>query len=248
MTDAERDAPTLLEVVVADPTEPWTAAGFRVGADDTVCLGAVAVRLVGRGDQRPGIVGWALSGVDVPDGHLDGLPTRTGATASSTDPTGKVDPGGRPPTPRDSATGAGADPTPSVHPNGATGIDHVVVSTPDLDRTIAACEAAGLPCRRIREAGTPDRPMRQAFFRLGPVVLEVVGGAAGSGTTADDDPARWFGLALNVADLEHSAVLLGPGLGRVKTAVQAGRRIATVRHRDLDLSVSLALMDDHGDR
>ena len=75
-----------------------------------------------------------------------------------------------------------------------------------------------------------------------------MGGPTGSGAVAEADPARWFGLAVDVADLDQTAALLGPGLGPIKGAVQAGRRIATVRHRDLGLSVAVALMDDHGDR
>ena len=36
----------------------------------------------------------------------------------------------------------------------------------------------------------------------------------------------------------------GEHLGRIKDAVQPGRRIATLRHRDLGLSVAIAFMDD----
>ena len=65
-------AVTLAELVVADPPEAWTAAGFAVDADGTCRVGTVAVRLVGPEAGR-GIVGWTLR-ADV-DGDLDGIPT-----------------------------------------------------------------------------------------------------------------------------------------------------------------------------
>jgi len=50
----------------------------------------------------------------------------------------------------------------------------VVAISSDLDRTVAALQAAGLDLRRIREEPTPAGAPRQAFFRLGAVILEVV--------------------------------------------------------------------------
>jgi hypothetical protein len=80
--------------------------------------------------------------------------------------------------------------------------------------------------------------MRQLFFRLGEVILEVVGqpDVAGAG-----DPG-FFGLAITVADLDATARSLGEHLGTPKDAVQAGRRIATLRHRDIGMSVATAFM------
>jgi hypothetical protein len=80
--------------------------------------------------------------------------------------------------------------------------------------------------------------MRQVFFRLGEVILELIGqpGAAGAG-----EPG-FFGLAITVDDLDAVAETLGDHLGGIKDAVQDGRRIATLRHRDLGMSVATALM------
>jgi hypothetical protein len=122
-----------------------------------------------------------------------------------------------------------------------------VVLTPDLDRTLAALDAAGLELRRIRDTTSYGSPMRQAFFRLGPTILEVVSGDTGTGLPAADAPATWFGLAVDVDDLGATKALLGDGIGDAKEAVQRGRRIATFRHRQLGLSVALAAMDDLGD-
>lgn len=115
---------------------------------------------------------------------------------------------------------------PTIHPNGAIGIDHVVVVTPDFDRTAAALDQAEMALRRIREVpgGEQRRAFRQGFRRLGPTILELVeapGGAPG--------PARFWGLVVIVSDLEALTERLGEHLGSARDAVQPGRRIVTLR-------------------
>ena len=70
----------------------------------------------------------------------------------------------------DGAAGDAAGP----HPNGAQRVDHVVMLTPDLDRTVAELESQGFDLRRRREGPTPGGSTRQAFFRAGEPILEVV--------------------------------------------------------------------------
>ena len=231
------DTAALAEVAVADEPEAWRAAGFTV-TDGAVRLGPTTIRLVGRGDGAKRIVGWTLAGLTRPagaadDDPIDGLPTTTGPTRpDATDP--GAEPGG---------PAHGHEPG---HANGAVGVDHVVVLSPDLDRTTAAFAPHGLGVRRIRETDTYGAPMRQAFLRLGPTLIEVVGLHEGSGKPADQDPSGWFGLALDVHDLDATAALLGDALGRVKPAVQEGRRIATLRHKQVGMSVAVAFMDRRG--
>jgi Glyoxalase/Bleomycin resistance protein/Dioxygenase superfamily len=118
----------------------------------------------------------------------------------------------------------------ATHPNGAVAIDHVVMLSPDLDRTVDELRADGFDLRRIREGETPGGSMRQAFFRLGEPILEVVQAPEGTSVAADrDGPARLWGLAFAVEDMERSAGALGELLGRPRDAVQPGRTIATVR-------------------
>lgn len=137
------------------------------------------------------------------------------------------------------ATTAGEAPgDASVHPNHVVGIDHVVVASPDLDRTQGAFDRLGVHCRRVRDAGTDDRPMQQRFFRLGPVIVEVVGDPR----TAGDGPSSIWGLALLADDLDAAAAAMGDACGEPKAAVQPGRRIATVRTLELGISVPIALM------
>jgi hypothetical protein len=142
-----------------------------------------------------GIVSWALTGID-PVHSVDGLIT-------------KVLPAG--------------PPVELVeHANGAIGIDHVVVTTPDFDRTAAALTDAGLGLRRVRRS--PDGRM-MGFRRLGPAILEVVGVPSED----PEQPARFWGLVVVVPDLDALAGRLGQRLGPPKPAVQPGRRIATLK-------------------
>ena len=145
---------------------------------------------------------------DVPSDDIDGLPT-TVATTGSTDPV--------------------------EHPNRAQRLDHVVVTTPDLGRTFAALSQAGLELRRVREHSDT---LHQGFFRLGEVILEVVGPPQAGG----DEPARFWGLVAVVPDVDELAANGEPGLfGTPRAAVQEGRRIVTVS-KAAELSVALAFI------
>lgn len=128
-------------------------------------------------------------------------------------------------------------PGPEEHPNGVCGVDHVVAVTGDFAAALAALERDGLRPRRIREvpAHPPAGECRQAFYVLGPALLELVGPAEGVAGIA------FWGLTLVVKDLDALAERLGERLGAVRDAVQPGRRIASLR-RDEDISVPLAFM------
>jgi catechol 2,3-dioxygenase-like lactoylglutathione lyase family enzyme len=116
------------------------------------------------------------------------------------------------------------------HPNGVVRIDHVVLMSPDLDRTVEDLRADGFDLRRIREGETPGGSTRQAFFRLGEPILEVVQAPEGTSVARDSDgPARLWGLAFLVEDLDQTTSTLGDLVGTPRDAVQPGRRIATLR-------------------
>jgi hypothetical protein len=125
------------------------------------------------------------------------------------------------------AAPAAAPAAAQAHANGAVALDHVVALTDDLDRTLAALQAAGLDLRRVHEEA------RQGFLRLGPLILEVA-------ERPVERPALW-GLVAVVEDLDACARRLGPLLGSAREAVQPGRRIATVR-RDAGIVTALAFM------
>ena len=199
---------TIDEILVADPAAAWTAAGFDVDTDGVCRVGSVRIRLVGR-DQGTGIIGWSLRDFDGTD--VDGIPS----TPSRTEP-----------------------PPPGEHPNGVVDIDHVVMMSPDLERTVAALSSAGVQPRRERDTELGGRPVRQIFYRLGAVVLEVIG----SPETRADGPASLWGITYTVADIDEAAIFLGELTSRVKDAVQPGRRITTLRHQRLGMSVPSAFI------
>ncbi|MCB1017064.1 MAG: VOC family protein [Acidimicrobiales bacterium] len=210
-------SPQLVGLEVGDAAAPWVAGGFAV-RDDRCVIGSVTLALVGTGPGR-GIRSWSLTGLPAGVDTVDGVPT---VAAGPSD--------------------AGAEgPSGPAHPNGAVLIDHVVMLTPDPERTIAALAAVGVEHRRTRFPDGYPEPMRQDFFRLGEVILELIGPRA-PGPDAAGRPARLYGLAHTVADLDATAVRLGDRLTTPKDAVQPGRRIATLHTRELDLSVPTAFL------
>lgn len=203
----------LTRLRLADAPDLWADLGFAVEGR-TVRIGAVEVELDGNGH---GITGWRMAGLPPHVVDLDGIGVERG----------DVEP-------------ASIDPAPS-HPNGVTSIDHLVMATPDLQRTLKALSAAGLDLRRVRDAGSDreGRLRQQAFFWLGEVILEVVGPAEPAGTGA----STLWGLALT-GDLSTAGALLGPRLRPPKPAVQPGRTIATL-DRGAGSSVPIVIMSGH---
>ncbi|MDN4520749.1 MULTISPECIES: glyoxalase [Mycolicibacterium] len=202
---------TVDEFAVADPVDAWTQAGFSVDADTVCRVGGVRIRLVGR-DRGTGIVGWSLRGLpERSAGDLDGVPTERSTAAAA---------------------------TPATHANGVTAIDHVVMLSPDLSRTVDALAVVDVHPRRERDTELGGRAVRQIFFRLGEVILEVIG----SPGTAGDGPSTLWGITYVVGDIDATAALFGDHTTPVKDAVQPGRRITTLRHQDFGMSVRTAMI------
>lgn len=204
----------LKAVIVDDAIESWNAAGFE--GDDVVTIGSTTIVPTAAAERaveghRNGIVGVSVEGI----GELDGLVL--GAWDPSSSPTDQSD-----------------------HPNAVVAIDHIVVMTPDADRTTAAFEAQGLEARRVRRIELPDGDRRQTFFWMGDVICEVVGPDTADG----DGPARWWGLALTVRDLEATTDVLGALATDIKPAVQPGRFVSTLR-RDAGLGVPILFISKH---
>ena len=130
--------PTLVGLTVADPPEVWADLDFTV-VDGATVVGGVRIELVGDIGKK-GVRTWSFAGLTGrTDDGLDGIPTVI------------IDP--RP------APGVDVE-----HPNGIVAIDHVVLMTPNMQRTIAAFEAAGLESKRVRETDQYGMPAQQVFF------------------------------------------------------------------------------------
>ncbi len=219
----------IVELVVADTPQSWRRAGFTVDDDGVARVGTVSMRLVGTepdnsggpsgisvGDSGGGIRSWAVRGIPA-GSKLDGLATAVVESELA---------------------------VPGVHANGAAIIDHVVLATADVDRTVATFVAAGCEPRRERLGGTESRPMRQVFVRAGEVILEIVGPPTSS-EVADgggQGSASFWGLAFTTTDLDACGRLLDVGLGTPRDAVQPGRRIATLRTERYGISVPTVFM------
>jgi hypothetical protein len=100
--------------------------------------------------------------------------------------------------------------------------------------------------RRTREGETPGGSVRQAFFRMGQSILEVVLAPDRTKLAADPNgPARLWGISFLVQDLSATAEALGDRLGTPRDAVQPGRKIATLR-REAGLGPAVAFMTPGG--
>jgi hypothetical protein len=193
------------QIAVPDEPAAWERLGFAMGEDGACALGDVALA-TRRERFEVAVDGLATA-------EPDGL-----ALVPAAAPPDRRTPAGHAHAPPEGHTSRG-------HPNGALAVDHVVAFTDAMDRTLAALGAAGLELRRMREP--PEAPARQAFLRLGPLILEVV----------ETGTHGLWGLVVVVPDVEA----LGELVGMPREAVQPGRRIATVR-REAGLSVALAFM------
>jgi hypothetical protein len=221
--------PLQLELLrLGDSAAAWRAAGFFVSAEDTVTLGQTIVQCTGQGEP---FQGWQIQGCQIHGGgsgssisehsSIDGL---TLLPASDTGPL---------------LNEVASQP----HPNGITSIDHIVVSTGDSQRSIAAFESAGFEVRGSRSTSSYGSPMRQTFFWAGDVIVELMGPDLGEAVS--ESPAQIFGLALVTADLDRTAVALGELLGTAKAAVQTGRQIARLRTNSVGIGLPIAVMSPH---
>lgn len=209
--------PALRSLLIGDTASSWIKAGFDVleaNGRSSTTIGDVSIELLGSDGDR-GIVAWRFDDLDLGEGqNIDGVQTL----------------GVREP-----------PPAPQKHQNLVSHLDHVVMFTPNIQRTISKLEAAGFEARRIRDIPGTEPLRQQVFFWAGSTIIELVGPAEPTG----DGPASLWGLAVTCDDLEMAHERLDGVLGNPKPAVQTGRRIATLRTRDIDISTSIALMTPH---
>jgi hypothetical protein len=200
------------ELVIGGSRANWAQVGINFSQDGVFAMGELVLRL--NESLLPGLHSWALSNIDSTISSIDGIPTTEVLVATR-------------PAQIESREFV-------LQP---LGIDHVVVNTPDLERTSRALyEATGAELKRIRDAGNG---MRQGFHRLGDVIVEIV-----STPSMPAGTASLWGFVVNVVDVNDVAAYLGPDvLSPPKPAVQKNRLIATFRGA-VGLGVPVALMSD----
>ena len=146
-----------------------------------------------------------------------------------------------------SAVNVAAAPSPVEHANGLVAVDHVVVATPDWQRTVDDVAAAGFVPRSTSVFQPPGRPpRRQAFFRVdgGARFLEVIGPEPGG---EDGGPVSLWGVTFTTADMDTTARAMDGLLSRPRPAVQRGRAIAVV-DRAAGTSLAIAVMTPRPER
>ena len=208
----EMSSARISELVIGGSRANWAQVGINFSQDGVFAIGELVLRI----DESlsPGLHSWAFCNIDSTVSSIDGIPTTevlVNTRSAEIDSREFV-----------------------LQP---LGIDHVVVNTPDLERTSRALyEATGAELKRIRDAGNG---MRQGFHRLGDVIVEIV-----SAPSIPAGSASLWGFVLNVADVNEVAAYLGPDvLSPPKPAVQKNRLIATFRGA-VGLGVPVALMSD----
>lgn len=208
----EMSSARISELVIGGSRANWAQVGINFSREGVFAIGELVLRI----DESlpPGLHSWVLSNTGTTVSSIDGIPT-TGVSVNF----------------------QAAEIESDEFVLRPLCIDHVVVNTPDLERTSRALhEATGAELKRIRDAGNG---MRQGFHRLGDVIVEIV-----SAPSIPAGSASLWGFVVNVADVNEIAAYLGPDvLSPPKPAVQKNRLIATFRGA-VGLGVPVALMSD----
>jgi hypothetical protein len=206
------DSARIGELVIGGSRANWAQVGINFSQDGVFAIGEIALRI---DESLPaGLHSWALTNIDSTISSIDGIPTTEVLIDSQQ-----------------------SEIETHEFVLNPLGMDHVVVNTPDLERTSGALHnATGAELKRIRDAGNG---MRQGFHRLGEVIVEIV-----SAPSMPAGDASLWGFVINVADVNTVAAYLGPDvISPPKPAVQKNRLIATFRGA-VGLGVPVALMSE----
>ena len=126
---------------------------------------------------------------------------------------------------------------PVKHPNGCISVDHVVLHSNDAEFVKAEFAKLQLHPRAVRDDIYPG--LTQIFYRPGQgTVIEVV-------VNKDFPKAFLWGATVVVTDIDVAKNLLKENASEPKKAVQPGRKIMTVRHRNLHMETNMAMMTPH---
>ena len=263
-------APVLRELHVADDPSAWRAAGFCVDSAGVSRVGSVAVRLLGAtgAGGRRGIVGWGLSEVAAVTTTIDGIPCwRVDDTAAA----GGAGGGGGAGTEchqQQHPNGSAAVDHVVLRSDDWRRTDGALLAQGLVCRRRRDDIYPGITQLFYRDggpiielvaptvgvAGEEDGGRKGAeggeAVAMGQKKAKAAAAAAalavfGLGQGGAERGCAVWGLTLAVGDLDASKALLGEAASTVRSAKQPGRRIMTLRNRQLDISVNVAFISDH---
>lgn len=203
-------------MTVTDDPDAWRQAGFTLldTPEPLVDLGGIFVAFDA---EAPSPISWTFDGLSSDSDDLDGIATM------------------QRPNPYDASEVSNS--------NGVVHLDHVVMMSPSLPRTVPTLEAAGFEVRRRRDI---PQGRQQVFLWAGLSIIELVGVLdADENLSVEEHPSSLWGLAMSTSDIDTAAETLGDLVGGIKDAVQTGRRIATVRTSELGITPTIALLTPH---
>ena len=117
-----------------------------------------------------------------------------------------------------------------------------MLMVPEFKQGRSALTHAGVVVSPGKVFGSADKKLLRSTPMMGDFELELIG------PEKEDSSRRWdlWGLVIAVEDIDVTADLLGDLLGRVKPAIQPGRRIATVS-KSAGLGVAIAFLGPEDD-
>jgi catechol 2,3-dioxygenase-like lactoylglutathione lyase family enzyme len=125
---------------------------------------------------------------------------------------------------------AATDPRPSATSAAMSGLDHVVIRSPNPDRAVALYAGRlGLDLRLDRS--NPDWGSRLLFFRCGDLIVEIAHDLKAGVTNAPDE---LWGLSWRVPDLDAAHARLaaaGIAVSGIRTGRRPGTRVFTISDR-----------------
>eukprot|EP00658_Telonema_sp_P-2_P075102 TRINITY_DN644_c0_g2_i1.p1 TRINITY_DN644_c0_g2~~TRINITY_DN644_c0_g2_i1.p1 ORF type:complete len:238 (-),score=43.44 TRINITY_DN644_c0_g2_i1:391-1104(-) len=194
---------------VADEPAAWRAAGFDLDPENKIQLGDICIRVVGRQEHpKGGIVAWRWSALEQTD-PIPGIPTIF-----------------QPDAPFSSAP----------HRNGAMGVDHIVLFSPDWQQSVLDLRSVGL--EPLRETNSVRRGVTQVIYRPKNTIIELVG------PRKPPEHPTLKGLTLVTSDVDTTHQFFGEYVKPPWDAVQPGRRMTVLKNFP-GISIAVAFMSPH---
>ena len=206
--------PKLKRLFVANPPHVWESMGFKI-VGNQVQLGNVIIQLVEKVCVCNPVVGWDWENlVASKPSHIDGIPLLNDKVDNVTEDV--------------------------QHMNNSIAVDHVVLKTFNVEKTIKCMNEIGLEVRK--RVVHQSKGMEQVFFKAENTILEVISSLEASNSVQD---SYIWGITFVTSDI----ITLHKNLeGSTKVpydAVQIGRKFTTLDNLKHGTKVRIAFISPH---